>query len=275
VVEPPTQSYVLATWTDRALAYLLDLLLLLLLEVPFAGLAVLLLEKLYLQVAVTFLPLLIIIVLSSRRGAHNGQTLGKQICGIRVIRNNNRPVGVGTVLVREVARAILWALPLIDLIDIFLPAFDSDKLSMHDIIARTHVVSSQTTSPFALGAFSPGGISGRQEAAANFMATKERDRALARTRAQAVAAASRELGELAVGEHGFIIAPRIFRSRDNSLWVSAKVDVSAASNQLQRLALTRTQAGVEVADDCSRVLRGTVSAASYRDLGWLPVTATL
>src|SRR3954468_21052397 len=38
----------------------------------------------------------------SRRGKHNGQTLGKQAAGIRVVPNDGRPVRLGLSVLREV-----------------------------------------------------------------------------------------------------------------------------------------------------------------------------
>ena len=38
----------------------------------------------------------------SRKGEHNGQTLGKQAAGIRVVRDDGRPIRLGFAVLREV-----------------------------------------------------------------------------------------------------------------------------------------------------------------------------
>src|SRR4051794_40708193 len=38
----------------------------------------------------------------TRRGEHNGQTLGKQAAGLRVVRDDGQPITVGTVAAREI-----------------------------------------------------------------------------------------------------------------------------------------------------------------------------
>ena len=101
----------LASWGIRAVAYVLDLLILL---VPVVALTVVVIAiaagsdtgavvtavlgfLAYLVVAFLYAPLLMM-----REGAHNGQTWGKQMVGIRVIRDTGESMGFGWACLREI-----------------------------------------------------------------------------------------------------------------------------------------------------------------------------
>lgn|GEM_PF-538644 len=88
-----------------------------------------------------------------RRGRRNGQTLGKQIAGIKIVRDDGEPLTLGTVLIREgigkgwlpallVLLAPLLALALLAywLVDYTLPLVEPQNRALHDLLARTHVV---------------------------------------------------------------------------------------------------------------------------------------
>ena len=83
----------------------------------------------------------------TRSGAHNGQTFGKQALGVRVVRDNGKPVGVRTVLLRE----FLFRDTSDNFIFIILPLFDvlvaarrlTVPRTLHDKAAHTHVVSNR------------------------------------------------------------------------------------------------------------------------------------
>src|SRR5882672_8253881 len=49
-------------------------------------------------------------ILESRQGAHNGQTLGKQATGIRIVRDDGQPMTFGRALLREGVGKYLLAL---------------------------------------------------------------------------------------------------------------------------------------------------------------------
>jgi uncharacterized RDD family membrane protein YckC len=85
-------------------------------------------------------------LLMARGGAHNGQTWGRQIVGIRVVRDNGEEFGFGTAFVREVV--VKWLLfgvvgsfffipPILDWL---WPLWDGENRALHDFIVSTHVV---------------------------------------------------------------------------------------------------------------------------------------
>ena len=84
--------------------------------------------------------------LTARKGENNGQTFGKQAAGIRVVRDDGRPIGAGLAFVREVGLKLLVAnIILIGwLIDSLWPLGEKENRALHDLVVHTHVV---TTKP--------------------------------------------------------------------------------------------------------------------------------
>jgi len=82
-------------------------------------------------------------LLMARRGARNGQTLGKQLVGIRVVRTDGRPVGFWLGVLRTVvAQQLLIGLTfyLYAVVDYLWPLRDPQNQALHDKIARTWVL---------------------------------------------------------------------------------------------------------------------------------------
>ena len=75
--------------------------------------------------------------------AWEGRTLGKRALGIRVVRADGRPLGAGTVVVRQVLLQYLLVglVPVVGLVNYLLPLFDDPgNRAGHDRIARTRVI---------------------------------------------------------------------------------------------------------------------------------------
>jgi uncharacterized RDD family membrane protein YckC len=87
-------------------------------------------------------------LLMMRSGPHNGQTLGKQAVGIRVVRDNGQPMGFGWSALREVVlKGLVPALLngffigwLVQLVDYLWPLWDDQNRALHDMVVSTHVV---------------------------------------------------------------------------------------------------------------------------------------
>ncbi|HUA02306.1 MAG TPA: RDD family protein [Solirubrobacteraceae bacterium] len=85
----------------------------------------------------------------TRPGARNGQTLGKQLVGIRVVRDDGYPVDPGIVIRREVLIKGLLStvtLGLFELVDGLWPLGDATNRALHDTIVATHVLIDPTRS---------------------------------------------------------------------------------------------------------------------------------
>jgi uncharacterized RDD family membrane protein YckC len=89
-------------------------------------------------VGVLYAPLLM-----ARGGERNGQTLGKQVLGIRVVRIDGEPVTVWTGVLRTVvAQQLLIAVTfyLYAVVDYLWPLRDARNQALHDKIAKTWVL---------------------------------------------------------------------------------------------------------------------------------------
>ncbi len=154
----------LAGWGARAGAYVIDALVLLvpvaILFVVIVGgaigltgtdddvatgaaiLAVLGWLLLFAIISLLYAPLLM-----KRKGVHNGQTWGKQLVGIRAVRDNGEAWGFGSAAFREVLLknlAVAVASSIIPIIPWFLnffwPLWDDQNRALHDMAASSHVV---------------------------------------------------------------------------------------------------------------------------------------
>lgn len=97
-----------------------------------------LLYAIALPIAFLYAPLLM-----ARGGAHNGQTLGKQAVGIRVVRTDGAPVGFWLGVLRTVvAQQLLTAITFYAyaVVDYLWPLRDPQNQALHDKIAKTWVV---------------------------------------------------------------------------------------------------------------------------------------
>jgi uncharacterized RDD family membrane protein YckC len=86
-------------------------------------------------------------LLMMRQGPHNGQTLGKQMIGITVVRDTGEPMSFGWAALREVvvkgllvgiASSIIPFIPWF--LDNFWPLWDDENRALHDMVVSTHVV---------------------------------------------------------------------------------------------------------------------------------------
>jgi uncharacterized RDD family membrane protein YckC len=68
-----------------------------------------------------------------------GQSVGKWVAGTRIVRENGRPVGFGTGLVRDSLCRLLFFIPLVFLIDSLMPLGDK-RQSLRDKIVGTRVL---------------------------------------------------------------------------------------------------------------------------------------
>jgi uncharacterized RDD family membrane protein YckC len=141
--------YTLASWGNRVGALLLDALIA---GVPTIGLVLFGSGTDNTLVAAGLTNLIVYLfyfpITMSRPGARNGQTFGKQIVGIRVIREDGHPFSYGTAVLREfVIRYLLFNLVgsfvtfgIAGLLDVLWPLWDQGNRALHDMLASTRVV---------------------------------------------------------------------------------------------------------------------------------------
>lgn len=72
----------------------------------------------------------------------NGYTIGKKICGIQIRRQDGRPPGIGTMLMRNVVGGLVYGITLgiAAIVSAFMVGMREDKRAIHDFIAGTVVV---------------------------------------------------------------------------------------------------------------------------------------
>jgi uncharacterized RDD family membrane protein YckC len=92
--------------------------------------------------SLTYYPLLMM-----RQGEANGQTLGKQVTGIRVVQESGEPFTYGPAALREFAiKNLLFGtvggffLAIPTLLDYLWPLWDDENRALHDMLASTRVV---------------------------------------------------------------------------------------------------------------------------------------
>jgi uncharacterized RDD family membrane protein YckC len=148
---------VLAGWWRRVGAQLVDglivtvgaVLLLLLITAPFSlsgddDVVKLVVAVLLGLVCVAVVALLYAPALMART---NGQTLGRMVTGIRVVRVDGRPITFSFAMVREVAiKTLLFSVAgsltggIAYLLDVLWPLWDEENRALHDFLVSTRVV---------------------------------------------------------------------------------------------------------------------------------------
>lgn len=70
-----------------------------------------------------------------------GYTVGKRLCGIRIIKMDGSNVSIGTMLLRVIVAGFVYVITLGIgvIVSAFMVAFRKDKRSIHDLIAQTYV----------------------------------------------------------------------------------------------------------------------------------------
>ena len=137
------QGRQLAGWWQRVAATLFDSLIMAIpIAVIFLAVDPALGLVLGLAAAFTYYPLLMM-----REGQANGQTLGKQIAGIRVVQESGEPFTYGSALLREfVIKNLLFGtvggffLGIPTLLNYLWPLWDDENRALHDMLASSRVV---------------------------------------------------------------------------------------------------------------------------------------
>lgn len=160
--QPPMMGQlVLASWGSRVGAQLIDglivgagaLILFVVLGALFsvgfaasdeAGIASLIVALLLWVVSIAIVAFLYAPALMART---NGQTLGRQVTNIRVVRTDGQPITFGFAMLREVAvKALLFGIAgsftagIANLLDILWPLWDEENRALHDFIVNTRTV---------------------------------------------------------------------------------------------------------------------------------------
>jgi uncharacterized RDD family membrane protein YckC len=70
----------------------------------------------------------------------DGQTLGKQVASVRVLTEDDRPVGLGRAFARELLKVIFAYTVVLYLISVLWPLWQRQNRALHDLVAGTRPV---------------------------------------------------------------------------------------------------------------------------------------
>lgn len=159
--EPVAGGLRLASWWMRVLASLVDLGLILALAALIVGLFSLVflsgtiegVASLLVGLLVAFVAVLFAVLVypATAMSVLGGQTVGKRLCRIRVVRTNGRPMDIGWSMLREaLLKWILFVFLLSPptggiawMVDVLWPLWDEERRALHDMLAGTRVVKAQ------------------------------------------------------------------------------------------------------------------------------------
>jgi uncharacterized RDD family membrane protein YckC len=83
---------------------------------------------------------ILLVYASAMLAYHRGQTVGKQVANVRVLREDGGPVDLGRSVAREVVKAIFALTGILYVVDVLVPLFHPRNRALHDLIAGTRVV---------------------------------------------------------------------------------------------------------------------------------------
>jgi uncharacterized RDD family membrane protein YckC len=193
-----------------------------------------------------WLPALVYLIYSvallSRSGEHNGQTLGKQMLGLRVIRNDGQPLDAGTALVREglvkTLPGLLGALnPLLALLtamfgflDYLWPLRERENRAIHDLLAATHVVQTKGQPAFTAGAPEVAMVGAP---------------AIGKT-SSGPASGSTLLSELPLGRTGYLALRDVARDAAGNCWIDPAASLCTAADDVHVVRVANAPEGLYV-----------------------------
>jgi uncharacterized RDD family membrane protein YckC len=156
---PPTAGGLrLAGWWVRVAATAIDLALIVALAGSIVGVFSLVFfsgtvegaVSLIVGIVVAFVAIIVAVLVypATAMSVLDGQTVGKRLCRIRVVRTNGRPMDIGWSMLREaVIKWILFVFILSPatggaawIIDVVWPLWDDERRALHDMLAGTRVV---------------------------------------------------------------------------------------------------------------------------------------
>jgi uncharacterized RDD family membrane protein YckC len=182
------------------------------------------------------------VILTCRAGEHNGQTLGKQKFGLRVIRNDGKPVDIKTALVREglvktlpsligsVSALLSVATSFFSLLDDLWPIPGQDNQAIHDLAAETHVVQTKQRPVHTPNTFETALASARS--AQEPMAVTD--------------AGSKLLREVSIGANVYVALRDIAPDTAGACWIDPAAPVRNAPNDIHVVRVSNAPEGLFV-----------------------------
>jgi uncharacterized RDD family membrane protein YckC len=130
----------LAGWWIRVGAYLIDVVILAIGLFVVVGIGFAISDALGLILLVVGLIVVWLGYWTYFEGGERGQTIGKRACGIRVVSEHGGPAGYGKAFARNLVARVIGLAPIVGLVDVLWPLWDSRKQCLHDKAGSTLVV---------------------------------------------------------------------------------------------------------------------------------------
>jgi len=135
-----------AGWWSRVGGYLIDFIILAVIAVIIAGIVAAVAGgdafRVVWYVVWIVLDIAYPALTMGRSGEHNGQTLGHQALGIRVIKQDGSPVSAGFGIVRQflVLGLLMGICFIVQIVNLLWPLWDERNQALHDKVVSTFVV---------------------------------------------------------------------------------------------------------------------------------------
>ena len=211
------------------------------------------------------------VILTCRAGEHNGQTLGKQKLGLRVIRNDGKPVDIKTAFVREglvktlpgligsLSALVGVATTFFSLLDDLWPIPGQDNQAIHDLAAETHVVQTKQRPAYTPNTF--------ETALASARSTHEP--------APVADAGSTLLQEVPIGANVYVALRDIAPDTAGACWIDPAAPVRTDSDNVHVVRVSNAPEGLFVSVPAayeSLLASNPSEAAQHRRAGWRRAT---
>jgi uncharacterized RDD family membrane protein YckC len=211
------------------------------------------------------------VILTCRKGEHNGQTLGKQRFGLRVIRNDGKPVDIKTALVREglvktlpgvigsVSALVGVASTFFSLLDDLWPIPGKNNQAIHDLAAETHVVQTKQQPAHTPNTFETALASARSE----------------HKPAPVADAGSTLLQEVSIGTNVYVALRDIAPDTAGACWIDPVAPVRTDSDNVHVVRVSNAPEGLFVSVPAayeSLLASNPSEAAQHRQDGWRRAT---
>lgn len=212
------------------------------------------------------------VVLTCRAGEHNGQTFGKQRLGLRIIRNDGKPVDAKTALVREglvktlpgvigsLSALLSVASTFFSLLDDLWPIPGKNNQAIHDLAAETHVVQTKQQPAHTPNTF--------QTALASARSAQE-------PTAVADAGGSTLLREVSIGANVYVALRDIAPDTAGACWIDPAAPVRSAPDDIHVVRVSNAPEGLFVSVPAayeSLLASNPPEAAQHKQAGWRRAT---
>ncbi len=201
------------------------------------------------------------VILICREGEHNGQTLGKQRLGLRVVRNDGKPIDFKTAIVREglvktlpgvigsLSALVGVATSFFSLLDDLWPLRGKQNQAIHDLVAETHVVQTKQQPAYApaVPAVSPvSALSANEPSSTGSPSAGSLPTGLSANEAPVDGAGGTLLRDVPIGANVYVALRDIARDTLGACWIDPAAPVRSAPDNVYVVRVSHAPEGLFV-----------------------------